>query len=257
MVRRLRHLASFALGLLPSVASGQTSVDDFRLGGSAFRLDDECIRLTPDRPYVSGSAWFDEPIDLSQPFEMRSSLVLGRKDGSGADGIVFVFHPVARTGFRGEGMGYAGLVPSIGVEFDTYPNVHLRDPAGDHVALMVDGQRRHDGDRRPIELGNLEDDARHPLRIRWEPQAERLTVVLDGEPIARFRIDLVESVFGGRAQVHWGMTAGTGRLSNAQDVCFEKLYLAQRSGWARSFSTGAVPDARPKVRGGEDERAGR
>ncbi|MEL6760894.1 MAG: hypothetical protein AAFP04_10880, partial [Myxococcota bacterium] len=112
-------VGGFLVGtLLSPPAHAQSSVNEFRLGGSAVVLDDECIRLTPDGPYTTGSAWFERPVDLSEPFEVRMSIVLGDKDREGADGIVFVFHPEMSTGFRGEGMGFSGLVPSLGIEFD-------------------------------------------------------------------------------------------------------------------------------------------
>ncbi len=225
-----RMLLALALGTFPlGLANAQSTVRDFRLGGSASLISESCIRLTPDRPYVSGSAWFKRPIDLARSFEMRLDLVLGEKDEEGADGIVFVFHPTVQTGFRGEGMGFAGLVPSLGIEFDTYRNAHINDPAADHMALLRDGDPYHrQSDARIVELDNLEDGERHPLRITWEPADGQLKIFLDGAPKASYSAKIVSDIFGGQSVVYWGMTAGTGRLSNNQDVCIEKLYLARR-----------------------------
>ncbi|MEM6732870.1 MAG: L-type lectin-domain containing protein [Myxococcota bacterium] len=220
-----RFVAPPFLVLFALPAGAQTSIEEFQLGGSASRLNEECIRLTPDEPYVSGSAWYRAPIDLRRPFEMKMKLVLGEKDLEGADGIVFVFHPTMQTGFRGEGMGFAGLTPSLGLEVDTYQNFHLNDPAADHLALMVNGQSLHlDGQLKPIVSGNLEDGRRHPLRITWSP-AEGLRVFLDQRLRATFPPDVVKSTFDSASIVYWGMTAGTGRLSNYQDVCIERVYL--------------------------------
>ncbi len=224
MLGRLLVAVSLS-SLVASDAFAQSSVHDFELGGSAFLLSDECIRLTPDQQYVSGSAWFRSPVDLNRPFEMKVKLVLGQKNEDGADGIVFVFHPSKQTGFRGEGMGFAGLVPSLGIEFDTYQNFHLNDSAADHLALMANGQLFHGEDVfRPVELGNLEDGKRHPLRLTWDPGAG-LKIVLDGKVRAAYPAAAVKGIFGDNFTVYWGMTAGTGRLSNVQDVCIEKLYL--------------------------------
>lgn len=214
--------ATGAAALIPATAQGQTRVQDFELGGSATVLDEQCIRLTPDQPYVTGSAWFEKPIDLSRPFDMRVSLVLGTKDAEGADGIVFVFHPAMQTGFRGEGMGFAGLVPSIGVEFDTYRNLHLADPESDHLAIMRNGERHHAAP--PLPLGNLEDGQRHPLRIAWAPE-RGLEIQLDGKSVALYPSELVARTFGSTPVVYWGVTAGTGRLSNAQDVCIDQVLV--------------------------------
>lgn len=212
--------------LMPTLSFGQSSVHDFELGGSASLLGEDCIRLTPDKQYASGSAWFKQPIDLRRPFEMEVSLVLGEKDLAGADGIVFVFHPKKTTGWRGEGMGFAGLAPSLGIEFDTYRNLHLSDPVADHLALMADGQTFHGpGSLGLVELKNLEDGARHPLRIVWDPKAGKLLIFLDDKLKGTFPGAILKSIFGEQTEVYWGMTAATGRLSNYQDVCIERLFL--------------------------------
>lgn len=216
------HLAALLAAAQAEPAQAQSSVREFELGGSAHVVGPDCIRLTPDLPFLSGSAWFRRPVDLSRAFEVRLSLVLGEKDQAGADGIVFVLHPEPGTGYRGEGMGFAGLVPSLGVEFDTYRNLHLQDPEADHVALMADGESFHG--RRGlglVELPNLEDGSRHPLRITWEPEIQRLTVALDGKVLGTVPGAVLERIFEGQTRLFWGFTAATGRLSNDQDICLE------------------------------------
>ena len=208
--------------------SAQSSVEDFKLGASATIISDECIRLTPDMPYVSGSAWYKSAIDLNMPFEMVICLVLGEKDLEGADGITFVFHPTMRTGYRGEGKGFGGLVPSLGIEFDTYQNFHLSDPVEDHLAVMTHGRTFHSFSMLPpIKLPNLEDGARHKLKITWDPLASQLKIWLDEELQLTRSIDLVKEVFDGNSKVYWGVTAATGRLSNYQDICIKKLIFAE------------------------------
>lgn len=205
----------------------QSSVRDFRLGGAATILNDECIRLTPDIPYVSGSAWFENAIDLNNPFELVVCLVLGEKDEEGADGIGFVFHPRMATGYRGEGMGFSGLRPSLGIEFDTYRNYHLGDPAADHVALMPNGLPFHSASLvGPVEVPNLEDGAKHLLSLIWDPVEQLLSVSLDNNEIIRYEAGIVEGIFRGKSSVFWGVTAATGRLSNFQDICIKKLMYA-------------------------------
>ena len=219
----LLFFSFFLLGNL--IAQG--SVRDFLLGGTARVIDEECIQLTPDMPYVSGSAWYEDAIDLSKPFEMVICLVLGEKDREGADGIVFVFHPAMRTGYRGEGMGFAGLVPSLGIEFDTYQNFHLGDPEPDHLAIMPNGRPHHALSMLgPIHLPNLEDGARHSLRILWDPEITQLEIYLDGELRGYSQVDIVNQIFSSNPSVYWGATAATGRLSNLQAICIKKLVYA-------------------------------
>ncbi len=228
VVLRITFHLLLCLTMTAATLSAQSSVEDFKLGGTARILDEDCIRLTPDVQFASGSAWYEKPIDLSQSFELTVCLVFGKRDELGADGIGFVFHPVMRTGYRGEGMGFAGLYPSLGIEFDTYQNYHLADPPNDHVAISVNGQPHHyasvDG---PNELPNLEDGQKHLLWIYWNPVEKQLQVHLDGQQVANLNEDIVEDVFRGNPTVFWGVTAATGRKMNYHDICIKKLVFAQ------------------------------
>jgi hypothetical protein len=211
--------------------SAQFNIEDFRLSGTATKVNDQCIRLVPDFQYVSGSAWYEKPIDLSVPFQMEVCLVFGEKDLDGADGIVFVFHPrVAITGWRGEGMGFSGLRPSLGIEFDTYLNFHLADPEEDHIAVMANGQTHHYASLvPPVKVANLEDGERHIMRITWDPAETLLQVFLDNEQKVAFSGDIVNGIFGGNPVVYWGVTSATGRLSNNHEICIKKLLFADAS----------------------------
>jgi len=225
----MRQLLPFLLlALPPFLLTAQTSVQDFKLGGGARILNDECIRLTDDAPFESGSAWYEKAIDLSQPFELTVCIVLGNNDEAGADGIGFIFHPTMRTGYRGEGMGFAGLVPSLGIEFDTYQNYHLADPAEDHVAINLNGRTHsYSSVVGPNPVPNLEDGKKHLLWVNWDPIERTLTVQLDGEERALLNANIVEEVFGGNPTVFWGVTAATGRKTNFQDICIKKLTFAE------------------------------
>lgn len=220
----MKTIHAFILFLFCGLLTAQSSVKDFKLGAYAQILDEECIRLTPDIPYASGSAWFKNPIDLNQPFELLVCLVLGEKDDQGADGIGFVFHPAMRTGYRGEGMGFSGLYPSLGIEFDTYQNFHLGDPVADHIAIMPNGVPYHAV--KPTEVDNLEDGKKHLFQLLWDPYDKVLTIDLDGDRIVTYSADVVNDIFGGNGRVFWGVTAATGRLSNYQDICIKKLVYA-------------------------------
>ena len=120
--------------------------------------------------------------------------------------------------------GFGGLTPSLGIEIDTYQNYHLMDPAEDHVALMRDGIVHHYSSLEgPVTVGNLEDCQEHVLRINWEPDNYRLTIMLDGQSILTHNIHLVRDIFQGKSEVYWGLTAATGKKTNLQEICFEQL----------------------------------
>ncbi|MCB0633872.1 MAG: hypothetical protein KDD15_29275, partial [Lewinella sp.] len=116
-------LISQIIHLPRSFAQTRLSAEDmanFRLSGDAYVSGDNCFRLTEAVDWAGGSIWYRDAIDLNMPFEMELNLMLGCKDRDGADGMVFIFHPYAMmTGRPGEGMGYSGLRPSLGIELDT------------------------------------------------------------------------------------------------------------------------------------------
>lgn len=227
MRRQLVLFLLFVVGISFKV-SAQSSVEEFKLGGYARILDDDCIRLTPDEPFTSGSAWYEKPIDLNQPFELTVCIVLGANDELGADGIGFIFHPTMQTGYRGEGMGFAGLVPSLGIEFDTYQNFHLADPPEDHLSVNVNGQPHHYASLvGPVVLPNLEDGNKHLLWVRWDPGPRNLQIHLDGKEHVNLTRDLVADIFSGNPRVFWGVTAATGRKTNFHDICIKKLTFAE------------------------------
>lgn len=221
---RLLPCLAFAF-LALSAAAQRPVIDDFTLSGDTYRTGDNCYRLTEERGYSSGSIWYKRPIDAREPFSIELSVLLGCKDEAGADGMVFVF--TARqnqTGFRGEGIGFAGLYPSIGIEIDTWLNEHLLDPPEDHVAIMANGRVGHFNDLAgPLPIPNIEDCAQHRLAVRWDPARQWLSVEIDGQEVIAAEVDLVGDIFGGQANIYWGVTAATGRYNNYHEVCFDRL----------------------------------
>ena len=201
------------------------NINDFQLTGEALRTGSDCIRLTADRAWSSGAIWHKKPISLRAPFETTIKFMIGCKDNSGADGMVFVFHPhKSSTGFEGEGMGFAGLNPSLGIEIDTWQNWHLGDPEEDHLTLLANGNIKHENNLiAPIKLRNLEDCSRHILNIKWVPKTNLLTISIDGRMLIRYQKNIRHKIFDGIDEIYWGITAATGDYSNRQEICFDEL----------------------------------
>ncbi|MDP5172615.1 MAG: L-type lectin-domain containing protein [Bacteroidia bacterium] len=212
----------------PSMAQ-QPFVDDFTLSGDTYLTEEYCFRLTEERPYASGSIWYKRPVSLAKPFAIELTIMVGCEDEAGADGMVFAFTPQAnRLGYVGEGIGFAGLVPSVGIEIDTWCNEHLGDPAEDHLAIMLNGRIGHWANLvGPVVIPNLEDCRRHSLIVRWQPEIQRLSVLIDGVERISAQHDLINQVFGGNDKVYWGMTAATGRYYNYHEVCFDRISLGE------------------------------
>ncbi len=223
---------SLILGVvsLPCIAQ-RPFVDDFTLRGDTYLTDQFCFRLTEERPYASGSIWYKRPMSLLSPFAVELSIMVGCEDEAGADGMVFVFTPQTnRLGWVGEGIGFAGLVPSVGIEIDTWRNEHLLDPAEDHLAIMLNGRIGHVNNLAgPVTIPNIEDCRIHSLIVSWEPEIQKLSVLIDGVERIAAQYDLVGNVFGGNDQVYWGMTAATGRYYNFHEVCFDRISMSAPS----------------------------
>ncbi len=202
-------------------------LSDFRLTGDAKVIDDRCIRLTEAVDWQSGSLWYIQPIDLSKPLVMQLDLFLGCQDDAGADGLVFVFQPSPeRLGYAGEGMGFAGVVPSLGIEIDTWENEHLGDPAEDHVAILANGRVGHYSNLvGPNRIANIEDCAEHAVTIQWDPASNNLSLGIDGKVVASYTADIINEIFRGKSTVYWGVTAATGQWNNRHELCIDKLSL--------------------------------
>lgn len=205
------------------------TVEDFTMSGDTYLTEEECFRLTEEIDYSSGSIWYKNPISLLEPFSIRLSIMVGCQDAIGADGMVFAMTPKAnRVGFRGEGIGFSGLVPSVGIEIDTWLNEHLNDPVEDHVAIMLNGRVGHWNDLAgPVKLPNIEDCNRHGFYVIWDPSSQTLSVQIDGNQVIAASFDLVNKVFGGNPYVFWGVTAATGRYNNIHEVCFDRLSFSE------------------------------
>jgi len=203
----------------------QVDPSSLQAGGNTRSTGNNCFRLTTARDWEAGTVWYKKEVDLQEPFEMEMNLRLGCMDEEGADGMVFIFLPYkVPSGYKGEGMGFGGLRPSLGIEIDTWQNYHLADPAEDHVALMVNGNVSHFNNiDEPVVIPNVEDCALHLFRINWEPAVNLLTVYIDDRQIISRQIDIIRDVFRGDSKIYWGVSAATGKYNNLQEVCFEQL----------------------------------
>ncbi|MEZ4930383.1 MAG: gliding motility-associated C-terminal domain-containing protein, partial [Chitinophagales bacterium] len=156
-------------------------------------------------------------------------------DDAGADGLVFVLQQNnTNIGVSGGGMGYGGIVPSLGVEFDTYENTASSDLADDHIAIQQNGNLNHataDNLSGPVTAtatsANIEDCAYHDVEITWNPTTMVFEVYFDGDLRISYTGDIVNNIFGGNPTVYWGVTAATGGYYNEHRVRVKKLdYIA-------------------------------
>lgn len=235
----LPYLAFLVAITAAHVASGQTNT--YILNGSASQNSCNCYTLTPATPTQSGSVWNANKINLQLPFDYIFNVFLGCADGNGADGIVFMLQPISTSvGTTGEGMGFEGISPSIGISLDTWQNTNRNDPAYDHISIQANGVITHGNDLAgPIPASatsdNIEDCQWHTLRIAWDPANQSLTTYFDGQFRLEARVDLIGSIFNNDPMVFWGFSGGTGGSYNLQQFC-----TALNPNYSSSASNNAV-----------------
>ena len=211
-MRALLLFIAFGASLMN--ASAQLVLDGSATGSC------DCYTIT-NSTNQAGSVWSPTTIDLSNPFDFTFEVNLGVDDVWGADGMVFALRQSGTaSGTLGNGMGYSGITPSIGIEIDTWnssPTV-ATDIVSDHIGMNSMGGVEHDLVA-PVAIANIEDGVYHTFQITWDPVTDEMEAILDGVSIFTYTGDIVALFFGGSPDVYFGWTGGTGGVDNVQSVC--------------------------------------
>ncbi len=226
-MRRWLAVLGFIIGAVQSNAQG------YNIVGDSFEAGDDCYILTPLGLFQNGAIWYNQAIDLNDPFTLQYTANFGDND-AGADGMVFVMQQVSNSilGEPGGGIGFSGFSPSFGVEFDTWQNFDNFDPAFDHMAILRDGNVNHGNPNNlagPVTISststNVEDGQDYIIQIDWDPSANSFTVSVNCTPRISLVIDLLGQVFTDSPNVFWGFTGATGGEFNIQSVCLDSYIL--------------------------------
>ena len=201
--------------------------------GDAFSTGNNCYTITNAQNWQLGAVWFNEQLNLSNPFEITLDINFGSND-AGADGVVFIMQQVGLNaiGNPGGGMGFDGFAPSLGIEMDTFYNVDLGDIPQDHMGVFANGTANHNDGLNlagPVTINpfgsNVEDGQDHIFKLVWDPDTQLLSVYFDCELRIQLNLDLIQVIFGGDSQVFWGFSAATGGENNAHTVCISEFAL--------------------------------
>jgi Legume lectin domain len=232
---RLGPIAAAALALLAARPASATTVSfaDFSnttgltLSGSALATstnDGVVLRLVPAVAAKSGSAFSSATVraaDFSTSFSFRITNPGGVADAQGqqgADGFVFVVQPVSSSiGGAGSGLGYSGINPSLGVEFDIFFN-GASDTSTNHLGIDLNG--------------NVNSVVAVPVSPRWDDGNRWYAWVdYDGttlevranqtgtrpiDPLLTRVVDIPTLI--GQQDAYVGFTAGTGAAWAAHDI---------------------------------------
>ena len=184
------------------------------------------LRLVPATTGQSGSAFSSTTInaaDFSTQFQFRITNPGGVTDNSGesgADGFVFVIQPVsASIGGGGGGLGYAGITPSVGAEFDTFHNGF--DPDTNHIGIDTNGNVDTNSQGNSVFIPQRFDDG--TLQTVWiDYDGVTLEIFISPTnikpafPILTQVIDI--STIIGTNNAFVGFTAGTGAAFGNHDI---------------------------------------
>jgi gliding motility-associated-like protein len=201
------------------------SFSQYILNGAATQNSCNCYTLTPAAFTQAGSVWNANKINLNNPFDFSFNVFLGCQDANGADGIVFMLQPISTSiGSTGEGMGFEGIVPSIGITLDTWQNLNRNDPAYDHISIQANGNPTHGTDLAgPVQASsssdNIEDCQWHIFRITWDPATQWLRAYFDDHLRVEAQVNMIATIFNNDPNVFWGFTAATGGANNLQQFC--------------------------------------
>ncbi len=212
--------------ILMAIVCASLSKAQYTVNGNTTRDDCHCYTLTQAQLNQSGSVWNNFKINLTQSFDFNFDINLGCTD-RGADGIAFVLQPISTSvGSTGGGLGFSGVMPSVGVTMDTYQNIEDNDPPEDHIAIQLNGDIDHNSAANiagPVSIlagsSDVEDCRFHSLRVQWDAATRQLSAYVDGVLRVSATKDFITDVFGGDPNVFWGFTGSTGGENNVQRFC--------------------------------------
>jgi len=210
------NLSAFTLnGATAGINTGGQGV----VGPSGARV----LRLT-NTTGQSGSAFLTSPFSLAADASFSSyfEFQFTNPINGGADGIVFTVQKVANTaGGSGGGIGYQGLSPSVGVEFDNWNNGGGDGNNDNHAGINVNGNMasvvRADTLPAVLDGGSVfhswvdYNGASDQLEVRLALTDTRPTAAL-----MSYTVDLVTLL--GTTNAFIGFTSGTGAAAANHDI---------------------------------------
>lgn len=217
-MQNFNDLSAFTLnGVTPFINTGGQGVVGPNPG------DERVLRLTNNYGQA-GSAFLTNPFSLAADASFSSyfEFQFTNQGSGGADGIVFTVQNVSNTaGGGGGGIGYDGLSPSIGVEFDNWDNGACDGNNGNHAGINLNGSVCS-AVRADTLLAALDSQSIFHAWVDYNGAADTLEVRLalnDTRPVAAlmtYNTDLAALL--GTTDAYIGFTSGTGAATADHDI---------------------------------------
>lgn len=215
-------LADTAITAVFSSFNG-TSITAFQLNGEA-ALNVNRLRLTPASGGVFGTAWWKNKVTLvdNRSFSAYFTFEISNSGGGGADGIVFAIQTQSSgAGTAGGGIGYEGITPSVGIEFDTWNNGAPTDPNANHIGVNTNGSVTSLQTADVTSIGTLDAGGVFHAWLDYNGPSDALEVRLSANSTRPASATLsrtidLESIVG--ADVFVGFTAATGGAWSQHEI---------------------------------------
>jgi hypothetical protein len=177
-------------------------------------LNGDRLRLTQSDSGVFGTAWWKHKVTLADncSFSAYFTFEISQSVSGGADGFVFAIQTQSNSaGSAGAGMGYQGITPSLGIEFDNFYNTF--DPDENHIGIDVNGNITSVKTANVDSIVTLDSSGVCYAWVDYDGSSDLLEVRLcksSSRPINATLSDTIdlESIFG--RDVYIGFTAATG-----------------------------------------------
>jgi hypothetical protein len=203
---------------------------DLVLNGPAAILGGPKLRLTSNGGQTT-SAWLStsQPVSTGFSTSFTFQFTPVSPGETLADGFAFVIQSAPDgTGTRGTGgpgeyIGYTGIPKSIAIEFDTYQNSGIGDPASAHIGIQSAGtganSSAHNSNASlatPVEYP-FADGSPHTATITYD--GTTLSVFLDNSPTVNVSAPVnLGSLLGLSGNPFVGFTAATGASREYADI---------------------------------------
>lgn len=178
-------------------------------------------QLTPNAGTQSGQYWSVGKVDFTKSFSFTFDAFVGEFD-AGADGIAVVFQNspagTAAVGATGVGMGAQNIANGLVLELDTYDNgPGVGDIVADHGQIW-DSDNQGAGLTTSVDLGQLENNAYHPVVVTWNAGTQTLSYTVDGITAGTLTTANFANTYFGASKVRFGFTASTGGSTNVHRI---------------------------------------